>query len=44
MFHSPDSPFRSEQMNFMGFRMTKTEIQCIEDLSVNEVFIEREER
>lgn len=29
---------------FMGFRMTKTEIQCIEDLPVNEVFIEREER
>lgn len=27
----------------MGFRVTKTEIQCIEDLSVNEVFIERED-
>lgn len=27
----------------MGFRMTKTETQCIEDLSINEVFIERED-
>lgn len=28
----------------MGFRMTKTEIQCIEDLSINEVFTEREKK